>query len=147
MPPVPKKADWQQLVNAMLATGTKQEVAPELTRAGQFENFLRQYCTSYVRAVAPEEVLLGKPWTDKGKTMFRIDAFEKFLRNNDFTHFTTGRIQEHIQRLNGTQDCHGPLNYKKEDGKRSSTRVWWVPVFESLDTHVEVKDDKYDIPF
>jgi hypothetical protein len=147
MPPVPKRGDWQQLINGMLNTATKQEVAPELTRAGQFENLLRKFCTSHIRAVAPEEVLSGKPWTDKGKTMFRIDALEKFLRNNDFTHFTTGRIQEHIQRLNEGQECHGKLNYTKEDGKRSTTRVWWVPVFENLDVDIDIKGEKYDIPF
>ncbi len=147
MPPVPKRMDWQQLINSMLNTATKQEVAPELTRAGQFQNLLRKFCTSHIRAVAPEEVLSGKPWTDKGKTMFRIDALEKFLRNNDFTHFTTGRIQEHIQRLNEGQECHGKLNYTKEDGKRSTTRVWWVPVFENLDVDIDIKGEKYDIPF
>jgi hypothetical protein len=131
----------------MLSTATKQEVAPELTRAGKFENLLRKFCTSHIRAVAPEEVLSGKPWTDKGKTMFRIDAFEKFLRNNDFTDFTTGRIQEHIQRMNGSDKCHGPLNYTKDDGKRSSTRVWWVPEFENLDTDIDIKEKKYDVPF
>lgn len=147
MPPVPTRGDWQQLINGMLSTATKQEVAPELTRAGKFENLLRKFCTSHIRAVAPEEVLSGKPWTDKGKTMFRIDAFEKFLRNNDFTDFTTGRIQEHIQRLNRGEECHGKLNYTKEDGKRSTTRVWWVPEFDNLDVDIDLKEKKYDVPF
>ena len=147
MPPKPKNADWQQLINSMLSTATKQEVSKELTWAGKFENLLRQFCTSYVRAVAPEEVLLGKPWTDKGQTMFKIDALEKFLRNNDFTKYDTGQIQDRIQKLNGDAKCHGHLAYHKEDGKRTTTRVWWVPEFEDEDVQIDIKEDKYDIPF
>jgi hypothetical protein len=147
MPPKPKNADWQQLINSMLSTATKQEVSKELTWSGKFENLLRQYCTSYVRAVAPEEVLLGKPWTDNGKTMFKIDALEKYLRNNDFTRYDTGQIQDRIQKLNGESKCQGHLNYHKEDGKRSNTRVWWVPEFGDDEVKIDIKEDKYDIPF
>ena len=92
-------------------------------------------------------MLSGKPWTDKNKTMFRIDALEKFLRNNDFTDFTTGRIQEHIQRLNGNGQCHGHLKYTKDDGTKSTTRVWWVPEFDNLDVDIDLKEKKYDVPF
>jgi len=149
MPPKPSPKDWQQLINSMLQTATKQEVPRELTWAGKFENLLHAFCTSHVRAVAPEEVLLGKPWTDKGKTSFKIEALEKFLRNNDFKKVETSDLQNWIQKINGKDvKCNGHLMYYKEDGSRSSTRVWWVPEFkDTQDVKVEIEEDKYDIPF
>jgi len=147
MPPIPKQDDWQQLINAMLTTAMKQEVAPELTRSGQFRNLLRRYCTSHIRAVAPEEVMSGKPWTDKGRTMFRIDALETFLKRQEFTYFSTARIQQEIELMNNGEEAHGKLNYNTDEGKRKQTRVWWVPEFENSDTEINVEEDKYDIPF
>jgi hypothetical protein len=145
MPAKPSPKDWQQLINALLKTASKQEVPRELTWTGKFENLLRDFCTSHVRAVAPEEVLLGKPWTDKGRSNFKIEALEKFLRNNDFRFDDTGTLHNAIRKMGGE---NGKLNYYNDEGVRRDTRVWWVPEFEdNTEVQVEIKEDKFDIPF
>ena len=49
------------------------EIPEELTQ-GQFMDFLEEFCTGRVQAASPEELALGKPWTEDGLTYFRIES-------------------------------------------------------------------------
>ena len=63
---------------------SKAEVPEELKISGQFAELLRIYCTNRIRAMHPEELMHGKPWTDEGLLFHsRIDGF---LNNRKFTH-------------------------------------------------------------
>jgi len=147
MPPVPKPAVWQQTINGMMQTATKVPVSEELTYSGQFRNHLRDYCTSRIRAMAPEEMETGKPWTESGLTKFRIEALMDYLKNRGFTEYTRAQVQDQLKQLNHNEECHGTRNIKREDGKWTSIRVWWVPEFDDAQLEIDVKEDKYDIPF
>ena len=118
MPPQPKQADWQQLINMMMGTATKISVPEELTYRGQFKEHLRDYCTSRVRAMSPEELTTNKPWTEEGVTKFKIEGLEQHLKNRGFTSWT-----------------------------RSTLRVWWVPAFDDTEIDTTGKEESYDIPF
>jgi hypothetical protein len=56
----------------MLRDATRLDAPEELTVRGQFKEILRQYCTSRIRAMEPAELKMGKPWTEKGRTMFMM---------------------------------------------------------------------------
>ena len=59
------------------------EVPRELTVDGQFYDLLETFCTSRIRAQSSEELFMGKPWTEDGKTMFMINGLMEFLQQRN----------------------------------------------------------------
>ena len=147
MPPKIKESDYQGKIAQMLRDATRLDAPEELTVRGKFKEILRQYCTSRIRAMEPAELLMGKPWTENGRTMFMMSGLEEFLRQRHFDYRSRAEIQEHLKALNGDQNCHGTKNYYKEGDKRTSVRVWWVPAFEEEETNLSVKEIENDVPF
>ena len=145
MPSKIKETDWVTKVNEMLKHAVQLEVPRELTVDGQFYDLLETFCTSRIRAQSSEELFMGKPWTEDGKTMFMINGLMEFLRQRNFTSFTRAQIQERLKKLNDNQECNGHKNLRKPDGGRTTLRVWWVPAFEGVEEQVEVAES--DIPF
>lgn len=78
MPPTIKGKKWQNMVQSLMRDAVTIEVPPELTISGQFRELLKTYCTGRVRAMVPEELELGKPWTEEGKTFSRWMACKNF---------------------------------------------------------------------
>jgi len=147
MPPVPKAAQWQQVVSNLMEQATQLDVPEELTVRGQFRELLKMYCTSRIRAVVPEELEMGKPYTDNGITKFTMAGLSQFLKNRGFTSYTRAQIQEQIKDLNGGGPCHGVQNIRLEDGKRAQIRVWWVPAFEDNEVALPKMEVESEYPF
>ena len=147
MPPKIKEPDYQGKIAQMLRDATRLEAPEELTVRGQFKEVLRQYCTSRIRAMEPAELKMGKPWTEKGRTMFTMPGLEEFLRQRHFNYRSRAEIQEHLKAINGTEHCHGHKAIPKEGGKPSTVRVWWVPAFEEDEVSLNVKEIENDVPF
>ena len=145
MPSKIKETDWVTKVNEMLKHAVQLEVPRELTVDGQFYDLLEMFCTSRIRAQSSEELFMGKPWTEDGKTMFMINGLMEFLRQRNFVSFTRAQIQERLKKLNDNEECNGHKNLRKPDGGRTTLRVWWVPAFEGVEEQTEVADN--DIPF
>ena len=146
MPPTVKPQKWQMLVSLLMDKSTQLEVPEELTLTGQFKELLKTYCTSRIKAMAPEEMEMGKPWTDEGLTRFTIAGLMQFLKNRGFTSYSRAQVQEQIKHLNNGQECFGRYNVRNADGKRIQLRVWWVPSFEENEGETE-KEILDDIPF
>lgn len=149
MPPTPKPTVWQQSVNQLMGESVKIEVPEELTVRGQFYELLRIFCTSRVRATAPEEMELGRPWTENGVTKFTMAGLDNFLRNRGFTHYRRAEIQERIKELNNGGECHGKQWVSKPTTASggSTFRVWWVPEFQDDEPELKTEEANYDIPF
>lgn len=147
MPAVPKAAAWQRVVSDLMEQATQLAVPEELTMSGQFDELLRAYCTSRIRALVPEELEMGKPYTDGGQTKFTMSGLTQFLRNRGFTAYSRAQIQEQIRRINGSDNCHGHQRIKKEDGRASTVRVWWVPAFDDSDVELPKMEVSNDVPF
>jgi len=145
MPSKIKETDWVTKVNEMLKHAVQLEVPRELTVDGQFYDLLEMFCTSRIRAQSSEELFMGKPWTEDGKTMFMINGLMEFLRQRNFVSFTRAQIQERLKKLNDNEECNGHKNLRKPDGGRTTLRVWWVPAFEGVEEQTEVAEN--DIPF
>jgi len=148
-PPLMKEPDWNQLVNRLLKEAVEVPVAEELTIVGQFQDLLRQFCTSRTQATAAEEVSMGKPWTEGGLHYFKIAGLEHFLHKRDFTHFNRAQIQEQIKEINGSDNCNKHLRIKR-DGKSTTVRVWYVPEFEAEDENLTLENEdaqEETIPF
>jgi len=146
MPPTVKAQKWQTMVSALMNKSTQLEVPEELTLSGQFKELLRTYCTSRIKAMAPEEMDMGKPWTDEGLTRFTIVGIMTFLKNRGFTSYSRAQVQEQIKELNNGQECFGRYSVRNTDGKRTQIRVWWVPSFEDTETETS-QETNNEIPF
>lgn len=146
MPPTLKPTDWQQIVNDLLQNASHIEVPEELTVAGQFKELVQIFCTSRIRAMSPEELELGKPWTDNGKTYFKIKGLQEFLYNRNFTGLKRPQIQERLKELNNGGECHGIYKFKDETGAWKNARVWWVPEFKEEEVTLP-EGEMYEAPF
>ena len=71
----------------------------------------------------------------------------EFLHNRRFNAFTRAQIQEQLKKLNNDQDCYGHKGITKEDGSRTTVRVWWVPAFENDEVAIPIKEMDNEIPF
>ena len=70
----------------------------------------------------------------------------QFLKNRGFNDYNRAEVQEQIKGMNDGMDCYGHQAIRKEDGSRTSIRVWWVPAFENETALQNVEIDN-DIPF
>jgi hypothetical protein len=146
-PSMMKPNKWNSTINQMLQQGTYLEVTEEFTYHGQFKDHLRNYCTSRVRAISPDELQMGKPWTEGGVTKFTIDGLMEYLNRQDWKHWTKAQVQEGVKALNPDSDGVGHQNIMR-GGKRTSIRVWFVPSFEQDELELPTKENDYDeIPF
>jgi hypothetical protein len=147
MPPTTKARTWQQMVNGLMSQATYLDVPEELTIKGQFKELLRSYCTSYVRAMVPEEIEMGKPWTDGGVTKFKLDGLLEFLHNRRFKVESRGAITQMIRDLGGDNTKQN-INKRTAQGEtRSTVRCWFVPAFDEEEIELPKKEMSNDIPF
>lgn len=144
-----KDPDWIAMVNSLLGNATQVPAPEELTVKGEFIELLKGYCTSRIRAQHPEELVMGKPWTDEknNRTMFTINGLFEFLKQRNFTALTKPRVQQILKTLNNGDDCDGHKSIKKHDGAWTTIRVWWVPVFKDEEVSMPPKEVTSDVPF
>ena len=144
-----KDPDWVAMVNELLRNATQVPVPEELTTKGQFLELLKTYCTSRIRAKDPEELAMGKPWTDEtqGRTLFTMAGLFEFLRQRNFSLLTKPQVQQVLKSLNGDQDCDGHKSIKKAEGSWTTIRVWWVPAFKNDEVSMPPKEVVSDVPF
>lgn len=120
--PVRMKEDqWQTLLNELMKNVVIVEAPPDVSLEGQFEDLLSAFCTDRAQAQTRDEILLGKPWTDAGRTYFRMADLEHYLVRNRFVVWTRTQIMNKLRKMNG--DSHF-FNLKGH-----GVRVWWVPEF------------------
>jgi hypothetical protein len=146
-PHVPRPAKWVSLIDGLLQNASLVDVSPELTLAGQFHELLKDYCTGRIQAMSPEELMLGKPFTEEGKTKFRIEGLMEFLKQRGFTKYTRAQVLEQIKKMNDGGTCSGHRSIKREDGTFTTTRVWWVPVFNDVMIDLGTSNGQAEIPF
>ena len=144
MPPTTKANKWQQMVNNLMSQATYIDVPEEETYAGQFKSHLISYCTSHIRAMAPEEIEMGKPWTDAGVTKFKIEGLLEYLHHRRFTALGRAQIIQIIRDMGGDSVSQ---NIVKRGGKRTKVRCWWVPAFDEDEVELPVQEIDNDIPF
>ena len=147
-PPLLKEVEWGRVVNDLLEHATELEVPPELTTKGQFLELLEDFCTSRIRALSPEEIKMGKPWTDDGKTYFSMVGLMEYLKRREFTALSRVQVQEKIKKLHPEGGNYTEvLSVKKMDGARTTLRVWVVPAFELVELKPDVEETDGKIPF
>lgn len=144
-----KDPDWVAMVNELLNNATQVPVPEELTTKGQFLELLKTYCTSRIRANDPEEMAMGKPWTDEksSMTLFTMTGLFDFLKQRNFSLLTKPQVQQILKSLNNGNDCDGHKSIKKSDGTWTTIRVWRVPMFKNDEVSMPPKEVTSDVPF
>ena len=104
---------------------------------GSSRDHLASYCTSHIRAMAPEEIEMNKPWTDDGVTKFKIEGLLEYLHHRRFTALGRAQIIQMIRDMGGDS---GSQNIVKRGGKRTKIRCWWVPAFEDDEVELPVQE-------
>lgn len=147
MPPEIKKSDWEIIVNGLMQQMVVIEVPEELTYKGQFVDMLEGFCNGRVQAQSAEELMLGKPWTEDGRTYFRLDSFMEFLRAKNFSAYTRGQIQERLKELNSGKVASESRRFADTKGKSKVIRVWSIPEF-GVDPDIPQPDVRgEEVPF
>ncbi len=72
MPPTMKQTNWRTIIQQLLDSVSIIEVSQDVSIQGQFMELLESFCTERAQAQSRDEILLGKPWTEEGKTYFRL---------------------------------------------------------------------------
>ena len=119
MPPTTKPQKWQQMVNSLMSQATYIDVPYEETIAGQFKEHLFSYCTSHIRAMAPEEIEMNKQWTDGGVTKFKLEGLLEYLHHRRFVGQTRAHIIQMIRDMGGD---NGIQHVTKKKGQRTTIR-------------------------
>lgn len=147
-PDILKDREWGRLVNGLLAEAEEVPAPPELTIRGQFIEHLQEFCTSQIRAMAPEELTMGKPWTNNGVTSFKLQGLADFLKKKDFKDLSRPQIQQILRDMNDRpEDAQTVMKVRTDDGKDKSVRVWRVPAFDSNDVELTIDGEEAEIPF
>ena len=132
MPPKMNDRAWQTLIQNLMDSGMEIiEVSEDVTIEGQFMELLESFCTDMAQANTRDEILLGKPWTEEGKTYFRIKDLKDYLTKHRFTDMETNRIASKLRDLNAK---HHFWNIKGR-----GTNVWYIDEFSYRD------DDLLDV--
>ena len=135
MPPRMNDRAWQNLIQTLMDSGMEViEVSEDVTIEGQFMELLESFCTDMAQANTRDEILLGKPYTEDGKTYFRIKDLKEYLVKHRFTDMETNRVASKLRDLKA--------KHKFFNIKGRGTNVWYIDEFEYRedDGGLEAKD-------
>ena len=127
------KADkWFKFIRTMLADARQIEAPKDASTSGQFIYHLEQFCVNKAAANTREEILLGKPWHNKGQTYFRSSDLFKYLEQQRFRDLKAHQMYAAMNQLIGVEQKFISL-------KGRGTNVWIVPSFEK-------QTEEFDVP-
>lgn len=131
MPPKMSERAWQGVIQNLLDNVTLIDVPPDASIEGQFSDLVESFCTDRAQAQTREEILLGKPYTEEGKTFFRLSDLEAYLQRHNFRYFPRPKI---TARLRDMSAVHQGVNIKGR-----FVNLWGLPAFS-------VQSDPFDLP-
>ena len=135
MPPRMNDRAWQALIQTLMDSGMEIiEVSDDVTIEGQFMELLESFCTDMAQANTRDEILLGKPYTEEGKTYFRIKDLKDYLAKHRFTDMQTNQIASKLRDLKA--------KHKFFNIKGRGTNVWYINEFDYSEKEegLETKD-------
>ena len=96
IPPKVKDNVWRQIIQQLLDVITIVEVPAESSTEGHFMELLEAFCTERP-ARERDELLLHKPWTNKGKTYFRLADLMDYLHRNNFKEYQRNKLTSKLK--------------------------------------------------
>jgi hypothetical protein len=99
LPPSLPGDKWRAEINKILQAATAVEAPPDASAGGELGYHLRQFCTVYPQAETREELLVGKPFTEEGYTMFRAADFKRYLDAQHFRALAGPKLYAELRHL------------------------------------------------
>lgn len=129
-----KAAKWRDLIKAKMSEATEIEPPSDATSDGQLWEYLDKFCTGRIKGKSLDEILLGKPFTEGGRSYFRSGDFIQYLVQHRFPGRADERFLYVTLRLRGLEHHHTTV-------KGKPTSYWSVPAFEEQKKDHEVPRD------
>lgn len=121
LPPI-KGASWEPMIKRIVEEAQDVQAPADAGPEGRLMIMLEDFCTNHAEAKAKDELLLGRPWTEDARTLFRGKDFMRYLDQHHFRALNERAVWA-VLRRNGAQ--HDTVRLK---GK--TLTVWSVPVFD-----------------
>tara|TARA_R100001224_G_scaffold4449_1_gene2637 strand:- start:511 stop:900 length:390 start_codon:yes stop_codon:yes gene_type:complete len=117
------------------------EVAKDASTDGIFYDYLEEFTSHKQQARDREEILLRKPWTEDGKTYFRLKDLMEFLKRNKFFDYKTHQVAQRLRDIGGQSTA---IKIKKR-----TVRVYEIPAFDINEVKIDAPDFKseHEVPF
>ena len=131
---------WEGILDELWDNLSFEEAPPEAGTTGVFMDLLEDFCTSFGLAVTKDEIRLGKPYTENGKTFFRLKDLERFFKHNEFKTLTRPAI---VALLNDI----GAFHTKLRTTNKKEVRVYRIEAFDKESDIPERKSVKKKDPF
>lgn len=126
-----KQTTWEKVLKDRLPTAERIHVPEDATREGQLWVHLSKFCTSRVTGKALDELLIGRPYTDKERSYFCANDFLQYLTQQRVHGVSERELWRWLRRRKAT---HHDNNLK---GKH--IHYWSVPAFQA-------QTQEFDIP-
>lgn len=124
---------WREEVNKIL-TNAKEIEAPEDSGAGgELLYYLRQFCTVFPQAETRDEIVVGKPYTEEGRTYFRSADFKKFLDSHHYRALTGTKLYAYLRR-------YGLQHHAQFWANGRNLTVWSVEAYEKVTEAVPARE-------
>ena len=79
-----KDSKWARQMNEILESAEILQLAPDAGIEGQMMILVEEFCTGRTQAKTRDELLLGKPWTEDGRTYLRSGDLARFFDQQRF---------------------------------------------------------------
>jgi hypothetical protein len=134
--PVMKQTTWDSTLNGLRESDTFQVIAvpKDASTEGLAWELIEQFCTRN-DGDSQGDILMGRPWTDAGRTYFRLSDLRRFLLSQQFKDFQN--VQQLAKVLKGHKGCDYHEN-RKIKGK--VVNLWSLPEFARQTSGFDLPD-------
>lgn len=132
MPPTPSGPTWQAAVQHAMDSVTVVEAPDDASPEGQFWEMVESFCTGRGQAMTKEEIVLGRPFTEGGRTYFRLIDLVTFLQIHKFVEFRTVKISSLLNE-------HGS-DHHVDNFKGRTVNYWSIPSFAAQNRPFDLPD-------
>lgn len=122
LPPRMRDNQWQAIVAQLLEGVTVIEAPHDSSIEGLFRDLVEQYCVGRHQAKSRDEILLGKPYLEDDRILFRMSGLRNFLQSQKFLYYEPPVIMARLRDMGATVKS---INFK---GRVRS--VWSVPAWD-----------------
>ena len=122
IPPKVRDNVWRSIIQQLLDVLTIIEVPKDASTEGHFNELLETFCTERP-AREKDEILLGKPWSNKGRTYFRLADLMDFLHRKNFREYPRNKLTAKLK------DFGGNSHFFNIKGRGAN--VWHIDDFET----------------
>ena len=148
---------WMNKIKDLIEKVEIIEMPEDVRVEGRFDQYLESFVLDQGDGTSFDEVIrLGKTFTEKGKTYFRMHYLEEFLDKKRFKGFDATRIGARIRQLNNKEigdlkdgeTYPDPTVVRRVNGK--NYRFWWIHELEKPKQEIELpkeRSDEDEIPF